>query len=188
MRLADSVAKIALSTTEPALMLERLFLVEVKGPESKGFVKSEATRSIKAMGSVVYNRACAQQLGYTFVHYPTSCLGVVTQKNQFAGFQSYDPGSPTGGLGNNLLTLVNTMMEGANYPGDQKHYSDYVAVVNTAKSTALEVINGSIVDPFAPNRTFSWRKSGSSGPGGSFSFLGPIAGNDFYGFGPIKTK
>ena len=180
-----AVEKIALSTSEPGLMLERVLISESKGPEEDDFNRADTIKGMKAIGAVIYHRAHAKQLGFN-LNYPSTLLGVVTDPGQFKGFESYNPKDATGGLTQKYLTRIDTFVQGANYPKDKKHYANYVAVVKEAKSTAQNVINGTVTDPFSPNFAFSLRTAGSKGPGGTFKKLGTIAGNDFYGFGPPK--
>jgi hypothetical protein len=183
------VEPISLSKAEPALMLERVFVAETKGVEEKGFDKDEAVKGIRAIGAIIYNRSHAKQLGFT-VKYPTNLLGVVKEKGQFAGFEDYDPKDDKGGLSSGLLRRIDTVVQGANYPKDKKHYPSYLAVLKEAKVTAQNVINEKIADPYSPSYTFAIRTSGSTGPGGSFQKIGTLAGNDFYGLSapPPKKK
>ena len=179
------VEKIALSTNEPALMIERLLLAETLGVKEHKFNQADALKNIKAIGALIYNRAHAQELGFTF-KYPTNLVDVIRQKGQFAGFGNYNPKDAKGGLNSDLLQRIDACVQGANDPKDKRHYTNFVAVVKQAKATAEDVIKGSVPDPFSPNHTFTVRTSGHAGPGGSFKPLGSAAGNDFYGFTPTK--
>src|SRR5215469_620072 len=126
--------KIALSTNEPVLMIERLLLAETKGVEESGFNKAEALKNMQAIGALIYNRTHANELGFTSFHYPTNLLTLIRQTNQFAGFEHYNPQDTRGGLSSNLLRRVDICVQGANDSKDKKHYTNYVAVVKQAKN------------------------------------------------------
>lgn len=174
---------ISLSTTEPALILERLFLAEVRSPQNANFSLSEAVTSIHAMGSVIYDRCEANWLGYKHLGYPKDPLHVVTQAGQFQGFQGYTQGAPNGNLPSKIVTRINGELNGANNGADP-HYQSYFVIVSEAISTAQNVISGKIYyeDPFKPIRPFGWMGSyAKRGPGGRFYPIGTLAGNTFYG-------
>lgn len=179
---------LAFAKDEPALMLERVLLNESRGPEQKDFNKADTLKGMQAIGAVIYNRAHAASLGFTTLTYPTTLLGVITQAGQFKNFEKYDPKSADGGLSAGVLLHIDIFRQGANDAKDKKNYANYVAVFKKAKSTAQEVVNGSIVDPFKPNFSFSFRTAGKGSPGGGFKKLGDIGGNSFYGFGPPKKQ
>jgi len=170
-------------------MIERVLLAETKGVEQPGFNKAEALKNMQAIGALIYNRAHAKELGFSF-KYPTNLLGLIQQTNQFAGFEHYNPNVSTGGLGSNKLRNIDICVQGANDPKDKKHYQNYLDIVKQAKAIAQQVINGPVDDPFYPWFTFGVKTAGPShaGPGGKFQFLGTAAGNNFYGFPPSNVK
>jgi hypothetical protein len=182
--------KIALSTDEPALMLERLLLAETLGAEEHGFKQADALKSVRALGALIYNRAHAKQLGFSSIHYPTNLLGVIQQSNQFAGFEHYNPKDPKGGLSDRKLHNIDIWMQGANDPEDKRNYTNYLAIVKQVKETAQNINKGKVDDPFSPSFTFAIKTAGPrhADPGGSFQFLGTAAGNNFYGFSAPSTN
>lgn len=177
---------VTLSTTEPNLMLERLFLAEVESPTKRYFSLSEAVTSIYAMGSVIYDRCLPAYVGYPHLHFgynhQRDIYHIVTQRGQFAGFEHYTYGVPNGALPSGIVDVINGDLADANIPSGPD-FQSYRVLVLTSKEVAQQVIHGQIFrrDPFAPIRPFGWMTAGSAGPGGSFYPIGTLAGNTFYG-------
>jgi hypothetical protein len=185
---ASADEKIALSTDETALMLERLLLAETLGAEMHGFNQAEALKSIRALGVLIYNRAHAKELGFTSLNYPTNLLEVIKEKGQFSGFENYNPKDTTGSLSQDKLRNIDIWLQGANDPRDKRNYANYLAVVKQVKATVQNIIHGKVDDPYSPWFTFAIKTAGPkhTAPGGSFHFLGTAAGNNFYGLAKPK--